>query len=403
MFRFYIFIFLFAGYVQAEEYIVKLRPGARATALGRQAQPFQTDHGYAIVNLSETEARKLQTMSEIEWIEKNGKVTADEEPNDPDFSVQYALKNFGQKDRKEQIGTPGFDINVVPVWNLGLVGSKDILVAVVDTGIDAHHPDLVKNVFVHPLEVVNGKDDDGNGFIDDIQGWNFVDKNSQPIDGFGHGSHVAGIIGASGNDSIGITGVAWNTTILPIKALDNAGNGKVSDTVEGINYARLMKAKVINLSFGTKQNSRALEEAIEKAEQAGILVVVSAGNDGKNTDKKAYYPASFSKPNMITVAAIDNQGKPAEWTNYGKKTVQIGAPGVWIYSTVHEGKYLYAAGTSMAAPHVAGAAALLMSANRQWDFSEIRRRILSSCQPNSFLADKVSCGGHLNVFKALGN
>jgi thermitase len=154
--------------------------------------------------------------------------------------------------------------------------------------------------------------------------------------------------------------------------------------------------------LGTPQYSRAFEETIEKAEREGILIVTSAGNDGKNLDKTPYYPASFTTKNLISVAAIDNQGKPPEWTNYGARSIHIAAPGVWIYSTVNNGKYIYAAGTSMAAPHVAGAAVLMMTAHPEWNYAEIKSRILSSCEPNGKVQNLVACGGNLNVARALG-
>jgi subtilisin family serine protease len=394
---------------EKSEYIVKFRQANANQLQGFgekvEARAFQTDARYfTLIIDSSVETKtlnKIKKLPQVEYVEKNGLVQANLQPNDPEFANQYALKNIGQADRKGQLGIAGMDINVLPVWEMGITGRKEILVAVVDTGIDFTHPDLVRNIFINQKEVANGKDDDGNGFVDDLQGWNFREKNNRPLDGFGHGSHVAGIIGANGNDGIGMSGVAWNVTLLPIRALDNKGNGKVSHTVEAINYARKMKANIINLSLGTLDNSLAFKEAIENAGKEGILVLISAGNEGNDNDKKPYYPSSFALENTLTVAALDNRGTLIDWSNFGVKTVQLAAPGVWIYSAVHNGNYIYAAGTSMAAPHVAGAAALLMSAHAEWDYREIIRRLLLSCEPNATLQNKVTCGGHLNILRAL--
>ncbi len=397
------------------EYIVKTR-SADSSGFRQKLQhefgksvevnPLRTDPEYLVVKIgpriqSGSAVKVLNQLPEVEFAESNAIVHALAQPNDPDFSVQYALKNAGQADRKGQVGVAGKDINVLPVWASGNTGSKNVLVAVIDSGIDRWHPDLAANVYTNPTEIENGKDDDGNGFVDDIHGWNFFGRTNNPSDGYGHGSHVAGTIGAVGNNGLGMSGVAWNVSLLPVKALDDSGNGMVSDTIEAINYARMMKAKVINISWGTTQYSRALEDAIAKTEAAGILVVIAAGNDGNDNDKTPYYPANLPEKNILSVAAVDNQGKPAEWTNFGKTTVHIAAPGVWIYSTIPGGKYIYAAGTSMAAPHVVGAAALMLAAHPEWGVHELIRRLTASCEPMPELREKVLCGGTLNVAKAI--
>jgi subtilisin family serine protease len=330
-------------------------------------------------------------------------------PNDLDFGKLWGLSNTGQKGERDsdyQVGTVGVDLHVLPVWKQGFYGSRDILVAVIDSGIDLSHPDLVQNIYTNPGEsgdkANNGIDDDGNGFIDDVHGWNFVAKNNNPTDDMGHGSHCSGTIGGVGNNNIGIAGVNWKVSILPIKFLTATGSGNIADAVEAINYARKMKARVMNNSWGSPAaGSEILKKAIQAASDSGILFVAAAGNDGLNNDVEMFYPATYPIKNIISVAASSNQGKLAYFSNYGPKTVHVVAPGMGIYSTSKNGQYAFLSGTSMATPHVAGLAALLLSIYPQWTGSELKDQIIRTSKRTHLLAPSVIAKGSVDAFNAV--
>ncbi|MBI3554769.1 MAG: S8 family serine peptidase [Deltaproteobacteria bacterium] len=224
-------------------------------------------------------------------------------PNDPNFGLNWGLLNIGQKDSKGQDGLAGSDIGATKAWATG-TGSKDILVAVIDTGVDYNHPDLKNNIFINTKEdPSNGKDNDGNGFINDYHGWNFEGKNNNPMDDNKHGTHTSGTIGAEGGNGEGTAGVNWHVSILPIKFLSAAGSGSLDDAVESINYATLMNVKIMSNSWGGGGFSQTMFDAIKKAKDKGILFVAAAGNDGKDNDATASYPASYDSDNVIAVAA----------------------------------------------------------------------------------------------------
>ena len=325
-------------------------------------------------------------------------------PNDPDMSKLWGLVNTGQPDSTGQIGTAGSDINVLPLWKKGITGSRDVVVAVIDTGIDWTHPDLQANLYTNKGEIAgDGKDNDGNGFIDDIHGWNFYDHTNNSVDDHGHGSHCSGTIGGVGNNGVGIAGINWNVSLMPIKFLSADGSGSLEGAVEAINYATLMKVNIMSNSWGGGGYSDVMKEAISKAATQGILFVAAAGNDSSNNDTTPSYPASYDLPNVISVAAIDNQDKIADFSNFGTKTVHVAAPGVKIYSSVKGGLYDTYSGTSMATPHVSGIAALLLSANPTWTYAEIKERLINTSQPISSLRRKVTAKGRVNAYNAYYN
>ena len=326
-------------------------------------------------------------------------------PNDPNFGFNWGLLNNGQKDSKGQDGLAGSDIGATKAWATG-TGSKDILVAVIDTGVDYTHPDLKNNIYINPKEdPSNGKDNDGNGFINDFHGWNFEGKNNNPMDDNKHGTHTSGTIGAEGGNGEGTAGVNWHVSILPIKFLSAAGSGSLDDAVESINYATLMNVKIMSNSWGGGGFSQNMFDAIKKAKDKGILFVAAAGNDGTNNDSKASYPASYDLDNIIAVAATDNRDGKASWSNFGVKKVQLAAPGVNVYSTVpvDKGSYDTFSGTSMACPHVAGAAALLWSLNKEMTYKDITTRLLATVDPIRNLRRKTVTGGRLNIYNAINN
>jgi subtilisin family serine protease len=332
----------------------------------------------------------------IEYIEPNYIVRADRAPDDPDYPPQWGLHNTGQSG-----GTPGADISAEAAWEI-TTGSRAVVVAVLDTGVAYLHADLWENIFVNANEIPgNGVDDDGNGYVDDVHGWNFVYDNNNPFDDSSHGTHVAGIIGATGNNGIGIAGVAWEVSILPIKFLDEQGYGSTADAVASIEYATMMGADITNNSWGGYAGfSGALLDAIDAAAAQEVLFVASAGNYNGDIDTLHHYPASFPSPGIIAVTATSQADLLWGGANYGPSSVDLAAPGVGILSTVPNG-YRLENGSSMAAPHVAGAAALVRALAPGIGVVELKQLLLDSVDPLPDLAGKVLSGGRLNVHRAL--
>lgn len=321
-------------------------------------------------------------------------------PNDPEFEKQWALNNTGGQD-----GIAGADIAALKAWSK-TKGSKDVVVAVLDTGVDLRHVDLEANLWKRPANISDYSDDE-LGIFNDLNGFNGFDKLADPIDDNGHGTHCAGIIGAEGDNGEGIAGVNWQVKIMPVKVLDGSGVGSGDETIEGINYIIDRKKKGVNIrvisaSLGSTQYSKALEDAIKAANDAGILVVAAAGNDGVNTDVLPHYPSSLRLPNLISVAAIDRKDQLTSFSNFGKKTVDIAAPGKDIYSTWLNSTYRNASGTSMATPYVSGIAALMIAAEPNISAAELRKRIISTAIRSDSLKNKVSADGRVNAAAALG-
>ena len=334
-------------------------------------------------------------------------------PEDPDYGVQWNLNNTGQDG-----GTRDADVDAPEAWGAE-TGAPETVVAVVDGGVDIGHPDLNENVWTNPDEVAgNGQDDDGNGYVDDVHGWNFVgdpaaennDVGEAPADypSHGHGTHVAGTIAAEGNNGLGVTGVAWGAKVMSLKFVGDDGSGRISDAMEALDYAIDEGAKISNHSWGcyytaesTGCYSQALHDAIKAADASGHLLVTSAGNDALDTDTQAHYPSGYASPNVISVAATTDRDGLWVASNYGAATVDLGAPGQNVYST-YPSFYDYMSGTSMAAPHVAGVAALVKSANPGFDDLQIKERILHGVDKKDTLAGKTVTGGRLNAARALG-
>jgi thermitase len=326
-------------------------------------------------------------------------------PSDSGFESQWYLQNSAQNDADGNAGTRGADINVVPVWNSGVTGSKNVLVAMIDSGIDWYHPDLAPNLHENPGEAgdksANKIDDDGNGYIDDVHGFNTLDHTGNTIDDQGHGSHVAGIIGAAGNNGQGIAGINWQVSLLPVKCLNGMGAGTLESVIEGITYATKMKAQIINNSWAMGQKSDILETVVRETEKQGILMVSAAGNSYVNLDGFTLYPASFQMTNTISVAATNNRDLTWILSDTGPNTVDVAAPGENIFSTYKRTQYKVSSGTSMASPQVAGIAALLKSAHPEWTAVELKKRIVDSCIPIVDLRHKVKCQGRVDAWNAL--
>lgn len=303
-------------------------------------------------------------------------------------------------------------ISATQAWDV-TTGSRSVVVAVIDSGIDLTHPDLVANIWTNPGEIAgNDIDDDGNGFVDDIHGWNFVANDANVQDGYGHGTHIAGIIGASGNNGVGVTGINWNVSIMPLRFQDNQGVGYTGDAIKAIQYATMMRRDygvnvvVINASWGGGTGfSATLETAIRDTGMAGIAFVAAAGNSGVDNDAVPRYPSGYDLPNVIAVAACDSTGTIPGFSNYGASSVDLVAPGTSIYSTLPGGRYGWLSGTSQAAPQVSGAVALLAAAKPGVAVAVVRSAILGSVDRLPSLTGKVASGGRLDVaaaFTSLG-
>ena len=323
-------------------------------------------------------------------------------PSDSYYSYLWGMENNGQTG-----GTSGADIDAEAAWNIS-TGSSSIVVGVIDTGVDYTHPDLVSNIWTNPGEIAgNGIDDDGNGFVDDVHGFDFVNNDGDPMDDNNHGTHVSGTIAAAGNNNLGVTGVNWSSSIMALKFLSADGSGYTSDAVRAVNYATMMRTsygidvRVTNNSWGGGSPSTAMEDAIRASGDAGILFVAAAGNDGTDNDASPHYPSNYALDNVLSVAATDASDNLASFSNYGQTTVHLAAPGVSILSTIAGGGYAFFSGTSMATPHVAGVAALAWSVDPDATVAEIRTALLQGTDTLGSLAGKCTTAGRLNALGTL--
>ena len=351
-------------------------------------------------------------------------------PNDPEFPKQDGLRNTGQTG-----GVAGADIGVEKAWDI-TKGSRGVRVAVTDTGADYLHPDLASNIWKNPGELgidsqgreksQNGLDDDNNGYLDDFQGWDFVNNDNDPMDDHGHGTHVSGTIGAVGNNGIGISGISWQVGIVPLKFIGADGSGDEAAAIKAIDYAASMNIPIINASWGGFGYNQALKDAIDAAGKKGVLFVSAAGNWGYDNDVIHNSPSNYDLPNIIAVAATDKFDQKSSFSNYGAQKVHIAAPGSNILSLGlsdfgRDAPLLALDGTSMATPHVAGAAALIKAAFPQATVAEIKNRLLYGAdalktllepnlpqdfyRPDRWPIDNplVQGGRRLNIFRSLEN
>ncbi len=310
----------------------------------------------------------------------------------------WGLNNTGQNG-----GIAGADINAVSAWNV-TTGTSSVIVAIIDSGVRYTHSDLSANMWENPGEIPgNGIDDDNNGYIDDVYGINAITGSGNPLDDDGHGTHTAGTIGAVANNGQPHVGVAWNVRIMACKFLDASGGGKISDELKCIDYAISKGARILNMSFGDNAFSQAEYDGLQKALQNNVLVVASAGNETVNNDLTPTYPANYNLGNIISVAAFNRFNQLASFSNYGSNTVHIAAPGEEIFSCWNGSDYDYKTlnGTSMAAPHVSGIAALVISVFPNIGVSQLRSQILKSAIPVQSMSGKLSTGGRIDALKAL--
>jgi len=437
------------------EVLVKFRTGytvATATSALSQvgAKMIQTFPRINVWHLkleaaqSVTEAvNTLNALSTVEYAEPNYIYHTCVMPNDQYLSLQWGLHNTGQTD-----GIADADIDAPEAWDIQ-TGNNSVLIGIIDTGVNYNHEDLANNIRTNPGEDAwadpnnpqtgNGVDDDGNGMVDDWKGWNFVTKTNDAMDDEGHGTHCAGIIGAEGNNDIGIAGINWQAQILPLKFLNSNGEGNSIDAVAAIFYAIDMGVDILSNSWGSNEESLTLKDAITAANNAGILFVAAAGNDGINTDNYPNYPSCHDVPNVVSVAASDDEDLRSIWgsdggggggsdcgscgfimyrkpiplawdndprtyatsgSNYGAVTVDLAAPGTEIYST-YLSSYRSLSGTSMATPFVAGVAGLLKAQNPNLTHLEIKQILLENTDHLTDFDGKSVSKGRINAFNAL--
>lgn len=340
-------------------------------------------------------AAVLAAQPGVEYVEPNFIVHAMAVPNDPAFSFQWPLHNVGQNGGSS---TANPDIGALAAWDI-TTGSSQVVVAVIDTGVDYRHPDLAANIFANQTECSgNGLDNDGNGYTNDCHGINAITGSGDPMDDYFHGTHVAGIIGAKGNNGIGISGVNWDVTLLPCKFLDSSGSGSTADAITCLDYIAGMKDRGVNVvasnnSWGAGGYSQALADAIVAQRSRGILFVAAAGNNSSDNDRSPVYPCNYDLSNIICVASAYNA--ISRFSDFGLGTVHVAAPGDNIYSTVPNNAYDVFDGTSMATPHVSGAVALLAAQDPNRDWRAIKNLVLAGAIPPTEFRIPTITGGRL--------
>lgn len=313
---------------------------------------------------------------------------ATKQPNDPLYPLQWPVAE----------NPDGHDIDAPTAWAQRTSCAK---VAVVDTGVDTDHPDLVANLYKSKDKPNNGKDDDHNGYVDDTYGLNAIKGKGSAEDDNGHGTHVSGIVAGRANDSLGVSGICWSAKVLPVKFMNAKGKGSTSDAIAAIQYAVKQGFKIVNCSFGSSSKSSALKDVIDYAQDHKVLMVVAAGNDGENIDKQPEYPAAYGNSNILTVAATTSEDQLASFSNFGAKAVDVAAPGDTVLSTYLGGGYKNLSGTSMASPYAAGLAAMLRKQEPDATYGDLRYAIRHKVDTPPALDGKVAYDGRINAFKAL--
>jgi subtilisin family serine protease len=412
----------------AGEALVKFRGLATAQTLTEANQQedleANTEIGGTAVRLFRSRSKSASTLIEdvssrpdVEFVEPNYIVYADAVPNDPLFGELWGLQNTGQVILGFP-GTPGADIGASSAWDL-TTGSRDNVVAVVDTGIDYTHPDLAANVWSAPAAFTVSLGGVSITCPAGSHGFNAITNSCDPMDDNDHGSHCSGTIGAVGNNGAGVAGVNWTASVMGAKFLGASGSGTTANAIKAIEFTIQTKlifgaeanVRVLSNSWGGGGFSQALLDEINRANQHDILFVAAAGNNGTDNDLVPHYPSTYNAPNMIAVAATENsEGADnlsgtanevlASFSNWGNRSVHLAAPGTRVLSTIRGGQYAYFSGTSMATPHVSGAAALVLS-YCDLNTADLRTTLLGNVDLISRLAELTTTGGRLNVNRAL--
>lgn len=370
---------------------------AREFGLVRNLHQVRLPEGVSVEEAIESYRRDPDVL----YAEPDYLVQARVVPDDPSLGSLWSLDNSGQDG-----GSVGADIGMLQAWDITR-GSRDVVVAVIDTGVDFNHADLAANMWRNEADCNNdGVDDDGNGYADDCHGITVVEEDASPMDEYNHGTHVAGIIGAVGNNATGVAGVNWNVSLMACKFMNSYGDGFISLAIRCLEYLKKMKDDygvnivAANNSWGGGDFSQAIYDAIDALRQSGILFIGAAGNLGADNDVDPDYPASYALPNVISVAATDNKDLLTYFSNDGKRSVHLAAPGVDILSTTLGGNYKTRTGTSMSAPHVTGVAALLKAQDPSRDWISIRNLILAGGESLPSLANTIS-GKRLDAYRTL--
>ncbi len=414
---------LIVGYRQAStpEQRAKARGRAGATAEERVVREGPNKGEVERVKLPrgkhrDTAIAELESDPAVAYAEPNWVYTKAATSNDPYYENGSLWGMYGDAfSPANEFGSQASE-----AWAGNHTGNKSVVVGIIDEGVQVTHPDLNDNAWVNPVDGPDGKDNDGNGYVDDTNGWDFVNNDNTVYDGGRkgnqdkHGTHVAGTIGAEGGNDTGVAGVNWDVTMIPAKFLGRRG-GTLANAIKAVDYLTDLKTRhglnfvATNNSWGGGGFSQGLLDAITRAAKANILFIAAAGNSGANNDTDASYPSNYDTTattanpdgaaydSVVAVAAIDSGGQLASFSNYGVKTVDLAAPGVGIYSTLPNNSYGSYSGTSMATPHVTGGAALYAASNPGATALQIKTAIMGSVVPTASLLDKTVSGGRLNV------
>ncbi len=349
----------------------------------------------------------LKRMPEVLYAEPNFIYKAINFTSDPMYGKLWGMANTGRNepnrngDFSGSVGTSGADLNAEKAWDI-TKGTKNVVIAVIDTGIDYNHPDLKDNIWVNSKEIAgNNVDDDANGYVDDIHGWNANANNGNPMDGNSHGTHCAGTIGAKHGNGIGVAGVMSDVSLMAVKFLSDEGSGSLADAVEAIDYATKMNVDIMSNSWGGGGFSQTLEDAIKAAKAKGILFVAAAGNDSTNNDSAPHYPSNYQVDNVVSVAAHTHQDSLASFSCYGKRTVHVAAPGHNILSTTPNNTYKVYSGTSMATPHVSGVLGLFIAENGRQEVKAVRDRLMATTVPSGAYRKTTIAGGRVDAYNFL--
>ncbi len=407
-------------YAAPTKYIVKLKKGANPKSVSLFSMKSVNDvkelnasfgkfYSLKTEELSQKSMSVLSSDPNIEYIEKSQTYTISpvainkETISDAKYSDQWGLKNTGKNSGGWfSRGKAGEDVNAEGAWAISK-GSRTVRIAVIDTGVDFTHQDLKANMWTNELEAngIEGVDDDGNGYVDDIHGYDFANNDGDPSDGHGHGTHCAGNIGAK-HDRSGVRGVMNDVELVGIKFLSDSGSGESEDAIESIEYAIKAGVHLMSNSWGGGEFSQALKDAIQAANDAGIVFVAAAGNSRADNDTRDSYPANYDIDNVISVGAMEGAGKRSSFSNYGDEKVHVFAPGSNILSTVPGNRYQKMSGTSMAAPLASGAIGLLLAENPNLTPLEVRERVEATAVRNGQL-DKYTRSGRIDAERLLLN